>query len=678
MIFDITDEDMLNKNLIKVIDGIAGSAKSSKIDTFFSGNYHRYTSTVRLMKDASRRFDCKSDTIAGGLFTTENGHFFVDMREPEEINVIIDEILQTSSRVLEWCKKYVGKYNIIITTDTRQMLPKQGGESFLKKFKEFCKEDFVIYRQLYKTYRAINEETEEMYNILYNSVDDDNGEMFSLYKNKFDTIKYEDMPFSSSYVYLTHTNNIEELLYKDKDIANRSYIEFIPKGCIAKREVDLSRYPVLCQNQANKLRTTNYLQASNIGTVTRYQGSEVEDGQKCYFIIEPHSHVCNREFYTALTRCKNMHDFCIVICTESKKERLTTFNGIKIKDEKVLSLCSDDVDVSIIKDGMIIGEKFNDILSVNISTEFEYNPDVIYIDGKKYHRYTEEKMEKGKFDIRTLLKKEPNFDFDMEEVYKVLDSHGILFFDAPHISNTGKSKDDNRYYLDLFSAYPHILSHGLMPKNSVMTFEESPKKINFYYIDCPEFHGKIVTGDLGATLYDKYGHLGMLYLFSLDYTKGCKMGKVLEEAATRSIESKTEVKKILWGILEKKYLDWMGYFDTDMSHFHGTLVRKEYNRYGILMVGILSELYKVMIDLSMIEDGYICVDALHFNDEKSIPKLIEKMKKDYPFLRYRIVDKKDGYIVYKNYEDLKTEADIKKAQARERQRRRREKLKKEK
>ncbi len=678
MIFDITDEDMFNKNLIKVIDGIAGSAKSSKIDAFFSGHYNRYTSTVRLMKDAQKRFGCRCDTIAGGLFTTEKGHFFVKFREPETETVVIDEILQTSPRVLEWCKAYVGTYNIVITTDSRQMLPKQGGEKFLEKFKTFCKEDFVIYRQIKKTYRAVNKETEELYNILYDNVENDDENMFERYKHLFRQINYEDMPFLPSCVYITHSNDDEEYLYIDKDISNRSDLDIIPKGCIAKKNFDPSRHVVLCQNAATRLRTSSYGQSSNIGSTTRFQGSQVEVGQTCFNIISKNSRECNREFYTNLTRCKDMKDFVIVYRKNGKKKRMSTFCGMQIKDEKVLSLSSDDVDASIIKDGMIDGEAFNNILSINISPEFAYNSDVIYIDGKKYHRYTEEKIDQGKFNLRTLLKKEPNFDFDMEEVYKVLDKNGILFLDTPHISNVGKNKDDNRYYLDLFSAYPHILSHGLMPKNSVITFEESPRKLNFYYIDCPEFPGKIVTGDLGAMLYDKFGHLDMLYLFSLDYTKGCKMGKILEEAATRSVESKAEVKKVLWGILEKKYLDWMGYFDADMSHFHGTLVRKEYNRYGILMVGILSELYKVMIDLSMIEDGYICVDALHFNDEKSIPKLIEKMKQDYPFLRYRIVDKKDGSIVYKNYKDLMTEADIKKAQARERQRRRREKLKKEK
>ena len=72
-------EGFFDKNRIKVFDGIAGSGKSTVIDTEYSGmKYVRYTSTHRLARDTSRRFGCETRTIAGGLFTSEAGRFFIE------------------------------------------------------------------------------------------------------------------------------------------------------------------------------------------------------------------------------------------------------------------------------------------------------------------------------------------------------------------------------------------------------------------------------------------------------------------------------------------------------------------------------------------------------------------------------------------------------------------------
>ena len=56
--FGISENDMLDSNKVKVICGIAGSAKSSNIDRFFrdcSIDYGRYTSTNKLKRDARDR-----------------------------------------------------------------------------------------------------------------------------------------------------------------------------------------------------------------------------------------------------------------------------------------------------------------------------------------------------------------------------------------------------------------------------------------------------------------------------------------------------------------------------------------------------------------------------------------------------------------------------------------------
>lgn len=385
-LFSIPDEVLQDKDIINIIDGIAGSAKSSNIDRYFQGQYKRYTSTVKLMKDAINRYGCDCDTIAGGLFTAGNGQYFIDYKEPDTEVVVIDEILQTSPRVLEWCEKYRGLYKIIITTDSCQMLPKNGGDAFWRTFEEFCHKDFVHYTELTYSFRPVNEETRALYTELYNSVNDKTFNAFEFYRNKFDTIKYEDMSFNALNVYLTHTNEIEDFLYRDKDIVHRNDIDFIPKGCIAKRQnINEENYPRLSQLQAEKSRTTNYLQASNIGTVTRYQGSEVMPEQKCFFIIAPGARVSNREFYTAITRCKDISSFCMVYCTEAKKKKLAYLNGYRVKDQGTLYF--DNVPENIkVNENFTIADKDLEKITANAETdEYVYNCEHIYIDLSLIH-----------------------------------------------------------------------------------------------------------------------------------------------------------------------------------------------------------------------------------------------------------------------------------------------------
>ena len=185
--FGITNSELFDNSKIKVITGIAGSAKSSNIDKIFKENdieYYRFTSTNKLKNDAEKRYGQKSYTIAGGLFTSKNGKFFIDEKEIEAKHIVIDEILQTDTRVLDFCINNVGKINIIITTDFNQMLVQDRGEYFLRKFREFCQRDDVLHIELKKTYRARDKETEALYYELYNSVDKKENQ-FRKMKNKF-------------------------------------------------------------------------------------------------------------------------------------------------------------------------------------------------------------------------------------------------------------------------------------------------------------------------------------------------------------------------------------------------------------------------------------------------------------------------------------------------------------
>ena len=129
MIFSFTEDQFLNPNLVKVIYGVAGRGKSSIINDFFRSHNIPYlwtTSTNKLKRDAIERYGCEASTVCSALFSSENGQFYLEEKDPDCKTIIIDEILQTSPKVLEWVRHHVGRYNIIILTDMKQMLNERG------------------------------------------------------------------------------------------------------------------------------------------------------------------------------------------------------------------------------------------------------------------------------------------------------------------------------------------------------------------------------------------------------------------------------------------------------------------------------------------------------------------------------------------------------------------------
>lgn len=77
----IDERVFFNKNVIKVYDGIAGSAKSTNVTRMLNAageEFGRYTSTNKLKRDAYDRFGGNCFTIAGGLFNNEEGTVFFE------------------------------------------------------------------------------------------------------------------------------------------------------------------------------------------------------------------------------------------------------------------------------------------------------------------------------------------------------------------------------------------------------------------------------------------------------------------------------------------------------------------------------------------------------------------------------------------------------------------------
>ena len=128
MIFSFTEDEFLDPNIVKVVYGVAGRGKSSIINKFFQDRGIHYlwtTSTNRLKRDAIERYGCEASTVCSALFTNDAGRFYCEEKEPECHTIIIDEILQTHPKVLDWIDHHKGLYNIIVLTDIKQMLTKE-------------------------------------------------------------------------------------------------------------------------------------------------------------------------------------------------------------------------------------------------------------------------------------------------------------------------------------------------------------------------------------------------------------------------------------------------------------------------------------------------------------------------------------------------------------------------
>lgn len=717
--FGITNEEMFDPNKIKVITGIAGSAKSSNIDRLFKQfgiEYFRFTSTNKLKTDSEVRFGCQSFTICGGLFTSKDGVFYIEEKETKIKNVVIDEILQSNIKVLNWCKNNVGKVNIIITTDEKQMLVPMTGEKFLKEFEEFKKLPYILNINLLKSYRPRDEKTERFYYELFNNVDSSEN-MFRKYKNIFKIIKFDELNYDNNDIFITHTNDLEELMFNEFNISTRRNLNFILKGSIASKKniKNLEKYPILCQNQINK-KINGYLQPWNISTPTRYQGSEVNEKQNLFYLVEPHSFITNREFYTVVSRCYNIRSLVIVLCETKKTEELKTFHNKNIKKSAIFEISEDfkfsngeELKEKIKnKDGkkLLLSDLQFDELKKEIpekediyySKEFIKCGPVFITSGKENKQIEEQnKKPKTKYTIQSLIKKEGQFDYNfVNEIYKIFEEHGIQGFIYPYSTNySHDKKKEQEYYIDLFSSYPHLFDSARLPIKGKLYTTEDPNKMNFYiYLGNTEHiptitKGSIITDDLYCFLKKDQGNR-FEYLFSTDWTFGCQMGHFLHDKAHKSIETKKELKDLHYGFLQKKYIEGVGgHFYTErkkdgklyiIREDHDFYVLNKSQKYEILMAAIVSHQCFTLLSLQDYifknsETGTIIVDAFYFSGIENIEKVKNYMLENFKNLDFRIKKNMTEEILFQSYEPLKTRKEIKTEQRREQRKRKKEEQK---
>lgn len=709
--FGISDEDFLNKNIVKVLDGIAGSAKSSNVNKILTDNgivYGRYTSTNKLKRDAVKRYGGNVDTIAGGLFTTVDGVFFSDKKSPSYETIVIDEILQTDSRVLDWVAEWVGKVNIIICTDTHQMLAPVCGDSLLRKFEEFCKQPFVLYVLLDKTYRARTKETEEYYYETYGSVL--SGEdLYRRDKSRFKNISFAEMSYTHNDVYICHTNACEKFMFEAFRIADDYEAPLIPKGMIARKNIeDATKYPIMCQQDVNG-KQLSYLQPEYVATPTRYQGSEVTLEQKLYYLVEPGSHVTPREWYTVVSRLYDIHNLVIVVCDMPKKVVLTEYNGKPIKNLKAKAL-SEDVELS---DGrklsevcktdektvIIPADDFGRIVGAFEDTaDTHFSKSKFFFNGKRVLSDETEAeggpVSKKAITMSSLLNKEPDFDYDymgafMQNYERTQKSYfgemkqDLTTYPSINGNDGSKSKRDYCYGLDLKAAYPTILHQEFLPTGGIFYPRQKDLVENFVHTDKYDWYIGTVAGQAGLFPWCSVkramaaGYTDFYYIGSSSQKHGSRMGGKLHEMAFTSIESNDKRKNVHYGLMARAYISGIDYKDgkpqayaIDERANHQLLMMAIISYLDCIMYDIKREVYKNFFEFET--SGLINIDCLYFDYEGDIKELGDRIAHKLPGYDFRIFknseqDKHEN-VLYKTYKDLLPEKEVKKIKDRERKR----------
>lgn len=685
----IPDDVLRDSSKVKILDGIAGCGKTTYLSRTLEANgtdYIHMTSTNRLKRDIQKRFPSRTvTTTASGLFKTENCKFYSTESAPACKTLVIDEVLQTHPNVIRWVMSHRGLYNIFLCTDEKQTLSPEQSRYMEKAYCELKSASGVVVYNPTVTHRPVTKETEALY---YESYKDSNNDGFGLFRKLLKSvprINFKDLEFSENDIYITHTNQLEDDLYKRFNLTRRYDLELIPKGTISSREIkNVGNYPILPQFRTKNTPFLGYFQLSNVGTVIRYQGSEVYPEQKLYYLVTRSSSPNDREIYTLITRMKDINSLVIVDCPENVDAPLVSFNGCEIVTDEKLILDSTET-VKVDERGRVdarssmeapIDEMTREIFQQKLAEKNATAPD-----GKIYttiiyngERFTSGSFcapgtgEKPKVSLTSLLKKDQYLKCDsMNRILRIIDGLNLGTYPLqPRNRRTEETKKNQKYGLDLFGAYPTILKFGIIP--DLTTFEPTGSqevKLGIFAEDRFYKKGTIVT----SPMYEDYADTGVVRLIgSFERIGHTYTGEKLYNLYHKSVEDKADAKKgSKWGLLERGYLEKVKKGTKDCY-----LLRPE-NQYELFMCSILSNLNHI-IDTIRFEIyhtwqwGHQNVDCLYFDttrDPVSLGKSIAALLPDYDF-RISEVTKKDGKfsqnkVLYQTYEPLKSKAELKKA-----------------
>lgn len=714
--FGITDDVLMDKSKIKVINGIAGSAKSSNIHKIFQKkgiDYARFTSTNKLKRDAERRYGGYVETIAGGMFNTNNGIFYDTEKDVGYSNVVIDEVLQSNIKVFDWIMNRVGKVNIIVCTDSSQLMSPENEEEMRVAFEKFVKNECVVNILMKKTYRPRDEDTAKCYYAAWRGVEGKEN-AFRLFIKKesqfrgtsYDVryMKFDEMNYDMGDVYLCHSNDIEEMVYNKFDLYHYYHANLVPKGKIAKRVPRKKEgYPIIPQNKV-KRNMNGYFQIENVCTTHRYQGSEVTSCQKLYYILHRDSMVSNREFYTMITRMYNISSLVLVACEREEDEDLVTYNRLPIKklewfemDEKAkvgdieIGEMARDSDSGIIK---IPPEEFRALMTkVRDNENVHYRESGFRCCGKIFFPEMGEDENENTM-IHAMLASEPAMEYKwMKKFFIALEKSQMNYFkkgDAPiwepkapflciqeSMGNNPfddvlkyvsvRKKESFGYGIDLKASFPHILAMcKIATGNNFSRNKVEGESIEWWIVinSSAVSDGAIVSGEVKEII-KKYEGGTFIRIGESTAMTGCEYGKKLHEMSHKSIEDKEKLKGIKYGYASKRWLNPI------YEKVHGDVCAfyiEEKNNHSPMMWSVVSAQTEIMLNIKLeiygkINKGRVIADCLYFDYNGDIIELGKRIKKRIKGHDFRIFkngeDDKEGEILYQTYKNLVSKKEAK-------------------
>lgn len=595
--------------MICIYDGIAGSGKTTKAIQHMTENGHTYvllTSTNRLKKAHEARFHVPAYTIAGKCFVTHNGHFYQNPRDIDADGIIMDEVLQTSPAAIQWAVDYGRKHEIYVCCDTAQMLAPNTGAACIDALQRVDADRVT----LPETLRPIDSETIDIYQRLYQMArENPEGNKGMDLLNSLPRVNLDSITYSKDSAYMVHTNVIEKRLYQMWRISHRDDLDLIPKGYIASRETAGESYPVLSQLDAVTLKINAYKQVANIGSVVRYQGSEVEPTSEAVFFMYDGDYVTNREIYTMVTRCKSIHSLKLCVLDPVKESR------------KIVAA-----------------------------------PEVDPVSSSDFP---------GGVHIWNIIKRDPCLAMsEPERLYRCIqDRTGLDSFQTPQNMDLSDVPHDTQYQygIDLYSSYPHCWHHTVFPDGTTYR-EDDSGKIKLYVTTSNKIgkKGTLLTGDYVDYMRINDKSLDVVCVGSCDPMTQNKVGEYLYERCTRSQEAKSDLKGMCYGWLQKKY-----YVKTKDGYYIQPRAR-----YELCIAALQSTQALVLAKLRTLiygdaAAGRSTVDCLYFNYGGDIIELGEKVRAVIPGYRFRIFQNTseektaDKPILYRNYTDLPTEEEYK-------------------
>ena len=633
MFFGISDDELLDKNKVKIIDGIAGAGKSTQVVdnlTRLGEKFCLASFSNALKFAAADKFGCPVDTICGLAFVNTPYPRSAEKEVTEYDTVVLDEILLDGVSCLKWIIHNVGKVNIIALTDSHQMLSADNSKNVISTFNQLSKYSYVRYINIDKTKRARNEFTREIYNTLYELPSE---QLYNLdgIKQIFmcNSVNFEKIDFDETATYICHSNAIEHEIYNRYKISSNRNIELIPKNHISRlKDVNFDKYPICDQITATEKHIDAYLQAANIATPTRYQGKEVDVGRKCYFVVEEDSLFTGREIYTVGTRCQDINSLVIAVIKVTDYKDPEKINNVNVVNAIHLNIPEHDKTFKHVSgsDMAKIIKEYGDPATYYKTDYILSDENVIYStmpasalnnfcdineDPDNYTVTIRKKKGGAKRSIKSITKKDTTMHFDfMARVYD------ILKYDVtpPRITNTkGAHKDDFDRAADIFSAFPTVLYYADMPAAGTLYEEYDKDLLNFYmYKGDKVTKGSLITEELADKLGDSE------YVFSTSKQQGCELGNYTYEQCLTSEKHKAKIREnFLWGILEKGYYKKETVaIDGDMSLAYVKYAR---NNLELVACALWSKLCCIMldaIDSVGAKKFFVATDCLYYNGDK--------------------------------------------------------------